>query len=106
VAALPSGGTAIVPTDFPVERDDLTVVRLEEAEIEFEGDRAIVGGVSFNVNTRHQAANAATALAALDALGFPRPDGVDVELSRWRGQEIPLPGGGLLINDAYNANPV
>ena len=30
---------------------------------------------------------------------------MDVELSRWRGEESPLPGGGLLINDAYNANP-
>jgi UDP-N-acetylmuramoyl-tripeptide--D-alanyl-D-alanine ligase len=30
---------------------------------------------------------------------------VDVELSRWRGEESPLPGGGLLINDSYNANP-
>ena len=30
---------------------------------------------------------------------------MDVELSRWRGEESPLPGGGLLINDSYNANP-
>ena len=106
VAALPPGGTAIVPGDFPIERDDVTVVRLSEPEVAFEDDRAVVGGVSFNVTTRHQAANAATALAALDALGLPRPDRVEVELSRWRGEEVPLPGGGLLINDAYNANPV
>src|SRR5204862_145869 len=26
--------------------------------------------------------------------------------SRWRGEELPLPGGGLLVNDCYNANPV
>ncbi|MGZ4257309.1 MAG: UDP-N-acetylmuramoyl-tripeptide--D-alanyl-D-alanine ligase [Gaiellaceae bacterium] len=106
VAALPPGGTAIVPADFPVERDDVTVVRLSEPEVAFEEDRAVVGGVSLNLTTRHQAANAAAALAALDALGLPRPDRVDVELSRWRGEEVPLPGGGLLINDAYNANPV
>jgi UDP-N-acetylmuramoyl-tripeptide--D-alanyl-D-alanine ligase len=106
VAALPPGGTAIVPGDFPVERGDLTVVRLTEPEVVFDEDRAVVRGVSFNLNTRHQAANAAAALAALDALGLPRPDRVDVELSRWRGEEVPLPGGGLLINDAYNANPV
>jgi len=49
---------------------------------------------------------AAAALAALDALGLARPARVDVELSRWRGEEVPLPGGGLLINDAYNANPM
>jgi UDP-N-acetylmuramoyl-tripeptide--D-alanyl-D-alanine ligase len=50
--------------------------------------------------------NAATALAALDALALPRPEEVDVDFSRARGEETVLPGGGLLINDAYNANPV
>jgi UDP-N-acetylmuramoyl-tripeptide--D-alanyl-D-alanine ligase len=30
---------------------------------------------------------------------------VDVEFSRWRGDEIPLPGGGILVNDCWNANP-
>jgi UDP-N-acetylmuramoyl-tripeptide--D-alanyl-D-alanine ligase len=68
--------------------------------------RTVVGGVSFNFTARHQAQNAATALAAFDALGLPRPTHVDVEFSRWRGEETELPGGGLLINDAYNANPV
>jgi UDP-N-acetylmuramoyl-tripeptide--D-alanyl-D-alanine ligase len=28
-----------------------------------------------------------------------------VLLSPWRGEELPLPGGGFVINDAYNANP-
>src|SRR5207247_1816877 len=107
VAALPRGGTAIVPEEFPVERDDVEVVRLAaEPEVVVEAGRAVVGGVSFNFASRHQAANAAAALAALDALGLPRPERVDVELSRWRGEEVELPGGGLLINDAYNANPV
>src|SRR5207244_8402345 len=55
---------------------------------------------------RHQAQNAVAALLALQALGLPFPQGkVDVELSRWRGEESRLPGGGLLINDSYNANP-
>jgi len=106
VAALPQGGTAIVPEEFPVDREDIEVVRLAEPEVAFANGRASVGGVSFNVNSRHQAANAAAALAALDALGLPRPAGVDVDFSRWRGEEVELPGGGLLINDAYNANPI
>jgi UDP-N-acetylmuramoyl-tripeptide--D-alanyl-D-alanine ligase len=106
VAALPPGGTAIVPEEFPVERDDIEVVRLVEPEFNFEDGRATVGGVSFNVGSRHQAANAAAALAALDALGLPRPKSVDVDFSRWRGEEVELPDGGLLVNDAYNANPV
>jgi UDP-N-acetylmuramoyl-tripeptide--D-alanyl-D-alanine ligase len=106
IAALPPGGTAIVPEEFPVTRDDVTVVRLGEAQLEVDDGRAIVGGVSFNFTSRHQADNAAAALAALDALGLPRPERVDVGFSRWRGEELPLPGGGLLINDAYNANPL
>jgi UDP-N-acetylmuramoyl-tripeptide--D-alanyl-D-alanine ligase len=31
---------------------------------------------------------------------------VEVVFSRWRSQETELPGGGLLINDAWNANPL
>jgi UDP-N-acetylmuramoyl-tripeptide--D-alanyl-D-alanine ligase len=106
IAALPPGGTAIVPEGFPVEREDVEVVRLAEPEVAPDGERTIVGGVSFNFRARHQAANAAAALAALDALGLPRPERADAEFSRWRGEEVPLPGGGLLINDAYNANPI
>jgi UDP-N-acetylmuramoyl-tripeptide--D-alanyl-D-alanine ligase len=106
IAALPPGGTAIVPDGFPVERDDVEVVRVAEPDPTPAGDRTIVGDVSFNFTARHQAQNAATALAVLDALGLPRPVSVDVDFSRWRGEECELAGGGLLINDAYNANPV
>jgi UDP-N-acetylmuramoyl-tripeptide--D-alanyl-D-alanine ligase len=105
IAALPPGGTAIVPREFPVEREDVEVVYLAGPEAQQEDGRTVVGGVSFNFTAPHQAANAAAALAALDALGLPRPQRVDVEFSRWRGEELPLAGGGLLINDAYNANP-
>jgi UDP-N-acetylmuramoyl-tripeptide--D-alanyl-D-alanine ligase len=105
VAALPPGGTAIVPAGFPVERDDVTVLRLEEPNAERDDGRTTVDGVSFNFTAQHQAANAAAALAVFDALDLPRPERVDVEFSRWRGEELPLAGGGLLINDAYNANP-
>ena len=106
IAALPAGGTAVVPADFPVDREDLEVVRLSEPDAESRDGRTVVGGVSFNFTARHQVHNAATALAVLDALGLPRPERVDVDFSRWRGEEGELPGGGLLINDAYNANPV
>jgi UDP-N-acetylmuramoyl-tripeptide--D-alanyl-D-alanine ligase len=106
VAALPAGGVAIVPEDFPLEREDIRVIRVGEPLAQVSDGRTTVGGVSFNFVAEHQAANAATALAALDALGLPRPERVDVDFSRWRGEERELPGGGLLINDAYNANPV
>jgi UDP-N-acetylmuramoyl-tripeptide--D-alanyl-D-alanine ligase len=106
VAALPPGGTVIVPDEFVVARDDVNVVRLREPDVTQAGERTTVDGVSFNFTARHQAANAHAALATLDALGLPRPDTVDVDFSRWRGDELELPGGGLLINDAYNANPI
>jgi UDP-N-acetylmuramoyl-tripeptide--D-alanyl-D-alanine ligase len=105
IAALPPGGTAIVPGEFPVEREDVEVVYLAEPDARTEDGRTVVGGVSFNFTAPHQAANAAAALAVLDALGLARPQRVDVEFARWRGEELPLAGGGLLINDAYNANP-
>ena len=106
VDALPPGGTAVIPPDFPIERDDIDVVRVASPTATPQDGRTEIGGVSFDFTARHQAQNAATALAALDALGLPRPARVDVDFSRWRGEEDELPGGGLLINDAYNANPV
>ena len=106
IEALPAGGTAIVPEDFPVSRDDIEVIRVGTPEgIRVDG-RTSVDGVSFNFTAQHQVQNAATALAALSALGLPRPKSVEVDFARWRGEEQELPGGGLLINDAYNANPV
>jgi UDP-N-acetylmuramoyl-tripeptide--D-alanyl-D-alanine ligase len=63
--------------------------------------------VVFGFTALHQVANAAAALTAAEALGLEPPrEPVDVEFSRWRSQEVELPGGGLLINDAWNANPV
>lgn len=107
IDALPAGGTAIVPADFPVERTDLDVVRIEpQPPSQRLGERTVVAGVSFNFTAPHQVPNAATALAALAGLGLPRPASVDVDFARWRGEEDELPGGGVVINDAYNANPV
>ena len=106
IDALPAGGTAIVPHDFPVAREDIAVVRVDDPHREFVDGGMAIGGVTFNFTARHQAQNAAIALAALDALELPRPESVNVDFSRWRGEEQELPGGGLLINDSYNANPL
>jgi UDP-N-acetylmuramoyl-tripeptide--D-alanyl-D-alanine ligase len=121
VASLPAGGIAIVPDEPLLEpflgRDDIEIRRFGPGNVEsFEridgGSRVtfLLEGeqleLEFPFTARHQAQNAVAALLALQALGLPVPSGrVDVELSRWRGQESPLPGGGLLINDSYNANP-
>ncbi|HEY2936415.1 MAG TPA: UDP-N-acetylmuramoyl-tripeptide--D-alanyl-D-alanine ligase [Gaiellaceae bacterium] len=110
VAALPPGGTAIVPADFPVDRDDLEVVRLgKDVRVEsFEPPhlRTTLGHVEVSFTARHLAVNALCALAAARALGLELPQRLDVEFSDMRNQELELPGGGLLINDAWNANPV
>ena len=53
--------------------------------------------------------NTLAALHAYDALGLPLDrahEGVaGIRLSPWRGEELALPGGGFVVNDAYNANP-
>jgi UDP-N-acetylmuramoyl-tripeptide--D-alanyl-D-alanine ligase len=113
--ALPPGGIAVLPAEAPAlepfvpagldvrrfgtpeagVRDGVTTIRFRGCD------------VRFGFTARHQAANAAAALTVCDALGVPLPEGiVEVAFSRLRSQESELPGGGLLINDAWNANPV
>ncbi len=110
VAALPPGGTAIVPAGLPVARDDVTVVSLAEPEARVVDGRTLIRWddreIVFSFTARHQARNALAALHAARAVGVEPEDTVDVAFSRWRGDEVPLPGGGLLVNDAYNANPL
>lgn len=129
IEALPAGGAAVVPSDQPLlepflGRDDLRVLRFggggdvrlvafrpgavgSEIEVEVLGERL---ELVLPVAARHNATNFLAALAAYVALGFPLAEasrgGAAIKLSRWRGQEVPLPGGGVLVNDAYNANPM
>jgi UDP-N-acetylmuramoyl-tripeptide--D-alanyl-D-alanine ligase len=121
LGALPPGATAVVPADVPelepYLRGDLTVLRIGEDSrlVSFEdGDLAadVLGErVELNLPFRapHQAQNALTALTVYAALGLPldqaQEGAAQIELSRLRGEEIELPGGGVLINDCWNANP-
>jgi UDP-N-acetylmuramoyl-tripeptide--D-alanyl-D-alanine ligase len=128
VASLPPGGVAIVPAGEPLlephlARDDIEVVTYGEGgDVGLESFAAdehahltvLLGGqrleLTFNFRSRHNAVNALAALAAFRALGLPlekaQHGALDISLSRWREEEIPLRSGGLLINDSYNANPV
>jgi UDP-N-acetylmuramoyl-tripeptide--D-alanyl-D-alanine ligase len=112
---LPAGGIAVVPADAPLLDPfippGLDVRRFEAPQVEVRDGHAHVRyagrEIAFSFAARHQAANAVAALAVCEVLGVPLPEElVDVSFSRWRSQESELPGGGLLINDAWNANPV
>jgi UDP-N-acetylmuramoyl-tripeptide--D-alanyl-D-alanine ligase len=112
---LPAGAVAVLPEDAPELEpfvpDGLDIRRFATPEVEVRDGQTHVQwhgrDVAFGFAARHQAANAAAALTAADALGVEAPTGpVEVVFSRWRSQESELPGGGVLINDAWNANPV
>jgi UDP-N-acetylmuramoyl-tripeptide--D-alanyl-D-alanine ligase len=112
---LPAGAVAVVPEDAPELEpfipDGLDVRRFAPPEAEIREGRTYVRwrghDVVFGFAARHQATNAAAALTAAEALGVgPPTEPVEVVFSRLRSQESELPGGGLLINDAWNANPV
>jgi UDP-N-acetylmuramoyl-tripeptide--D-alanyl-D-alanine ligase len=92
-------------------------VRLESVQLDRVGRPRFTlasGGVRESVTLQligaHQALNAAAAAAAALAVGLPLEQvatalsGV-TSLSKWRMELHELPGGVLLLNDAYNANP-
>jgi UDP-N-acetylmuramoyl-tripeptide--D-alanyl-D-alanine ligase len=112
---LPAGAVAVLPEDAPELEpfvpEGLDVRRFAPPEAEVRDGRTHVPWhgreVVFGFAARHQATNAAAALTAAEALGVEPPrEPVEVGFSVWRSQETELPGGGLLINDAWNANPV
>jgi UDP-N-acetylmuramoyl-tripeptide--D-alanyl-D-alanine ligase len=129
IDALPPGGTAVVPAgerylEPHLKRDDIEIVRFGDGgdvslsyfaardgrsrlKVEAFG-RSLT--IEFSFSGRHNATNALAALAAYNALGLPlgkaQRGAKQVKLSRWRGEEAPLPGDGILINDSYNANPL
>ncbi|HEV3407483.1 MAG TPA: UDP-N-acetylmuramoyl-tripeptide--D-alanyl-D-alanine ligase [Gaiellaceae bacterium] len=129
IESLPPGGTGVVPAAEPhlepyLRRDDIRLVRVGEGgDVTLRsfsplGDRSLVEAnvlgrvvtIEFAFTARYNALNALAALAAYQALGLPlegaQAGAGNVRLSRWRGEEVPLPGEGLLINDSYNANPL
>jgi UDP-N-acetylmuramoyl-tripeptide--D-alanyl-D-alanine ligase len=123
--ALPSGGVAVVPADEallePYLRAELDIRRFDRGSVERlergEGGRArwrfglASGSIDLGLpfDQRHLAENVLAALTAYEALGLPlgraHEGAGSIVLSRWRGEVRELPGGGFVVNDAYNANP-
>jgi UDP-N-acetylmuramoyl-tripeptide--D-alanyl-D-alanine ligase len=101
IDALPTGGVAVVPDEPLLEpyldRSDIFIKRVDPAA-------PIPFVTSYTSN--HQLQNTRTAVAAAECLDLPLPESLNVEFSKFREEERPLPGDGVLLNDCYNANPV
>lgn len=128
IEALPAGGIAVVPLGAEalepfLARPGLEVVRFDPAMIGREADgrwhfsvpgrpgtptAAVTLALPFD--QRHLVGNVLAALTVYRALDLPltraQEGAARIRLSPGRGELHPLPGGGLVVNDAYNANPV
>jgi UDP-N-acetylmuramoyl-tripeptide--D-alanyl-D-alanine ligase len=125
---LPPGGTAVAPVEAgelephlerapgllrfgPGGDVEATEVKVEEGVTE-----ALVltpaGSQRFHFpfTEAHNLTNALAAIAAGVALGADLAGmsdrAADIGFSRFRGERLELPGGIVLVNDCYNANPV
>jgi UDP-N-acetylmuramoyl-tripeptide--D-alanyl-D-alanine ligase len=120
IAALPSGGTAVVPVAEPLLephlRNDIEVVRFgARGDVAFQsvdsthlqvaaGDE--VYSLEFRFTQEHLRTDLLAAVAAARAAGVTPGGRVEVALSAARGQRSELPGRVTLIDDCYNANPM
>ncbi|TMC52062.1 MAG: UDP-N-acetylmuramoyl-tripeptide--D-alanyl-D-alanine ligase [Chloroflexi bacterium] len=124
-AALPEQGLAVLNADnefYPLLAQ-MTSARIatfgeQEGDYRVEQYRALSGGgsdfsvrgveVRLSLHGRHQALNAAAALAACEFAGVPLAVGAaalgEVQVEH-RLQEVATPGGYTIIDDAYNASP-
>jgi UDP-N-acetylmuramoyl-tripeptide--D-alanyl-D-alanine ligase len=102
IEGLRPGGVAVVPPE-PLLEPHLgrTDVEIDVVDL----DAPLPFATSYG--SRHQLDNTRIAVAAARRLGVPLPENeLQVEFSQHREEELELPGGGLLLNDCYNANPV
>jgi UDP-N-acetylmuramoyl-tripeptide--D-alanyl-D-alanine ligase len=122
IAGLAPGSTAVVPFGEPLLeahlRADLENISFGEqgADVtlaEQRSDGSVVirdRGRSLELRPSfaqaHNLRNLLAAVAAARALGYTPEGEVRVEFSEMRGQRHALAGGGLLIEDCYNANPM
>jgi len=107
LAGLRPGATAVVPAGEPL----LTPHVAPGVEVVTFGpggdvDEAALEAVDVGFTSAHMRLNAMAAVAAARAIGVEPAGAVTVALSAMRGQRSPLPGGGVVIDDCYNANPM
>lgn len=128
LADLPPGGTAVAPVEAgelephlegvaevlrfgPGGDIEATEVRIDDGVTEAEVSTPL-GSQRFHFpfTEAHNLTNALAAIAAGVALGADLAGMADraasIGFSRFRGERLELPGGIVLVNDCYNANPV
>lgn len=128
LADLPPGGTAVAPVEAgelePHLEGVAEVLRFGPGgDVEATGVQVVDGVTEALVSTplgaqrfhfpfteAHNLTNALAAIAAGVALGADLAGMADraasIGFSRFRGERLELPGGIVLVNDCYNANPV
>jgi UDP-N-acetylmuramoyl-tripeptide--D-alanyl-D-alanine ligase len=123
IAGISSGATIVLPAGEPLlephlRADVRTVtfgaggdVELSEQARSGSGEVVIRHGEQLialrtSFSQRHNLANLLAAVAAARALGVTPEGELRVRFSALRGERIALPGGIVLINDCYNANPM
>jgi UDP-N-acetylmuramoyl-tripeptide--D-alanyl-D-alanine ligase len=119
IDALPPGGIAVVPVagrapelEPYLRREDIELRRFDPADVLPGAEFRLRGGtvrLDLPFSRRHLLENTLAALTVYETLGLPldraQEGASSIELSPWRGEEVSLPGGGFVVNDAYNANP-
>ncbi len=105
IEALPADGVAVVPDHEPL-LDPHVATLPASVEVRRFGDQPAVA-LELDSMKAWELRNMAAAVEAALALGLAPAPGTRVALERsaMRGIEHPLPGGGVLIEDCYNANP-
>ncbi len=73
------------------------------AEVEARGEQI---ELDLSYSEPHNLLNTLAGVAAARALGVPVGGPVDVRFSSLRGEVVELPGGVVVVNDCYNANPM
>jgi UDP-N-acetylmuramoyl-tripeptide--D-alanyl-D-alanine ligase len=121
IAGMAPGATVVVPADEPLlephRRIDVNTVTFGEGgDVELverrPGGEVVVRAEGKRISLRpsfsqpHNLSNLLAAVAAARALGVTPVGSVEVCFSALRGERIALPGGIVLINDCYNANPM
>jgi UDP-N-acetylmuramoyl-tripeptide--D-alanyl-D-alanine ligase len=122
IAGIASGATVVLPAGEPLleahRRGDVhTITFGAGGDVTLE-ERAQPGGevvihhaaqriaLRPSFSQRHNLANLLAAVAAARVLGVTPEGQLQVRFSALRGERIELPGGIVLVNDCYNANPM